>query len=166
MRIFLLRHGIAAGHSAGGLRTDSERPLTAEGVEELRGACDRYALHLPTPNRIVSSPLLRARQTAEIVARAVRYTGTIEQSPALVPGARPPSILDDLQGEALTGIESVMLVGHEPHMGSLLGLLVTGSEQVAIPFKTAMLVGVEVQAPRSMLGRLVLCLSPDVAGPH
>ena len=80
MRIFLLRHGIAAGHSAGGLRTDSERPLTEEGVEELREACDRYALHLPTPDRIVSSPLLRARQTAEIVARAVRYAGTIEHS--------------------------------------------------------------------------------------
>ncbi len=164
MRIFLLRHGIAAGLSAGA-RTDNERPLTAAGVEELREACDRYALHLATPDRILSRPLLRARQTAEIVSRAVRYTGTIEQSPALVPGARPPSILDDLQGEALTG-KSIMLVGHEPHMGSLLGLLVTGSEQVAIPLKQAMLVGVEVQAPRSMLGRLVLCLSPDVVGPH
>ena len=163
MRIFLLRHGIAAGLSAGGPRTDNERPLTSKGVEELREACQRYALHLPTPDKIVSSPLLRARQTAEIVARAVRYAGTLEQSPALVPGARPPSILDALQGEALSG-KSVMLVGHEPHLGGLLGLLVTGSEQVAIPLKKAMLVGVEVEAPRSMLGRLVLCLSPKVVG--
>ena len=164
MRIFLLRHGIAARLSTGGPRTDDERPLTAEGREKMTEASNYYARHLPIPDKIISSPLLRARQTAEILSRAVEYKGVIEESPVLAPGARPASILDILQGDGLAGVGSVVLVGHEPHLGSLLGLLLTGSEQVSLPLRKGMISGVEVSEPLSMLGRLVLCLSGKSTG--
>lgn len=159
MRIFLLRHGIAADVSAGGPRTDEERPLTAEGREVMHTACKSYVRHVSTPERIISSPLLRARQTAEILSQAVNYQGVIEQVADLEPGARPTSILNFLQGEALEGLGSVVLVGHEPHLGSLLGLLLTGLEQVSLPLQKGMISGVDIPHPQSMLGRMVLCLS-------
>ena len=164
MHIFLLRHGIAASLSAGGARTDEERPLTDAGREKLAQACQRYASHLPALDRIVCSPLLRARQSAGILAEATRYSGTVDQSSALEPGARPTAILDHLQGDALEGLGAVALVGHEPHLGNLLGLLLTGSEQLSLPFQQGMLSGTEIIEPRSMLGRLVLCLSQASMG--
>ncbi len=164
MRIFLLRHGIAASLSTGGPRTDDERPLTAEGRDKMTEACNHYARHVSIPDKIISSPLLRARQTAEIFSRALGYTGVIEENPVLAPGARPASILDTLQGDGLAGIATVVLVGHEPHLGSLLGLLLTGSEQVSLPLRKGMISGIEVTEPQSMLGRLVLCLSGKSPG--
>lgn len=164
MHIFLLRHGNAAPVSTSASRSDAERPLTDEGRELLREACHRYAPHLPAPNRIVCSPFLRARQTADILADVIGYRGAIEPNPALEPGARPTSILDQLQGDALEGRDAVVLVGHEPHLGNLLGLLLTGSQQVSLPLQKGMICGVEVRQPKSMFGRLVLCLPQGSRG--
>ena len=121
MRIFLLRHGIAANVSASGPRTDEERPLTAEGRELMQAACKHYARHVAIPDRIISSPLLRARQTAKILSQAVNFQGVVEQVAELEPGARPTTILNSLQGDALEGRESVVLVGHERAFGTQKG---------------------------------------------
>lgn len=161
MLVYLLRHGIAAELGEGGVRSDADRPLTDEGRTRLRDAAKGYRKAVETPAHILVSPLLRARQTAQIVAEALRVTTAAEECRVLVPEADPHDAAALLQAEFL-GNEAagpLLLVGHEPHLGSLLGLLLTGSERTAIPFKKGMLVGVDLEEPQTMIGRLVLALT-------
>lgn len=160
MRIHLLRHGDAADLAPNGPHTDEERPLTKAGIEKLERACEAYAELIGEPDRIVSSPLLRARESARILAAATQFGAEIEQNPILVPGGEPRDCLELLRTDP---VESVVLVGHEPHLGFLLGLLLTGSEQQAIPLKKGMLVGVELESPRSLFARLLFALSQRAA---
>ena len=55
------------------------------------------------------------------------------------------------------------MVGHEPHLGCLLGLLLTGSERTSLPFKKGMLVGVDLDSRSSLLGRLIVAMSTRIA---
>lgn len=163
MHILLLRHGIAADIGQGGTRSDEERPLTEEGNAVLERACRTYARLAGPIDRIVSSPLLRARQTADLFADALGDAPEREVSELLTPSSRPTAVLDLLQGEAWVNVGAIALVGHEPHLGSLLGLLLTGSERYSVPLGKGMLARVRVDEPRSMLGSLELCLTQRAA---
>lgn len=164
MIVYLMRHGDAEDLGVGGARRDEERALTAEGVAKLEAACAVYARLMEGPDAIQASPLRRARQTAELLARASGHQGAIGTWDCLTPDARPMQAVDLLQAEMLAGRRSIALVGHEPHMGSLLGLLLTGSERLSLPFKKGMLAAVEVRTSHSMLGDLRFCLGQKQAG--
>ena len=161
MHVYLLRHGVAADLGEGGIKRDADRPLTEEGKTKLRDAARGYCKVVATPQRILVSPLLRARQSASIIGEALRFTRAHEECNTLVPEADPRDILAVLQAELLENPDAgpVLLVGHEPHMGSLLGLLLTGSERMPIPFKKGMLACVAITEPESMIGQLVLTLT-------
>ena len=73
------------------------------------------------------------------------------------------SSLNILQGEMHEGSDGIALVGHEPHMGSMLGLLLTGSENSPIPFKKGQLVVVDVPSSSSMIGQLRESLTQKAA---
>jgi phosphohistidine phosphatase len=162
MHVYLLRHGIAEDRAPDG--GDSGRRLTSEGKDRLALAAPSWRRALRRPEAIVSSPLTRAQQTAAILAEAVGFAGAIELRDLLEPGARPMLALELLQAEMRSGRDAVALVGHEPHLGSLLGLLLTGSERSAVPLKKGMLVGVELDSSANMLGRMLFALSQRVAG--
>ena len=160
MQVLLMRHGEAVD-AVGTSMSDEERPLTRNGREELERACRAYATLVAPPDRLLHSPLLRACQSAELLVEALGVDASrVETNEALVPAARPNQILDALQGEVMSGTSCVALVGHEPHLGSLLGLLLTGTEHYALPLRKGMLVRVDIDAPQSLLGRLQLCLTP------
>jgi phosphohistidine phosphatase len=162
MRIFLLRHGEAA-ELGGAVTHDGERPLTREGMQKLAAAAKVYARVTGRPDRILASPLRRARESAEVLARATDYHQPIETNDVLVPAADPDLALALLHGEAESGLASIALVGHEPHLGALFGLLATGATRVAIPLKKGMLVAVEWEGPATLVGRVVAVLSQRVA---
>jgi phosphohistidine phosphatase len=162
MHVYLLRHGIAEDRAPDG--GDSGRRLTGEGKDRLALAAPTWRRVLRRPEVIVSSPLARAQQTAAILAGAVGFDGAIELRDLLEPGGRPLRALELLQAEMRSSRDAVALVGHEPHLGSLLGLLLTGSERSAVPLKKGMLVAVELDSSASMLGRLLFALSQRVAG--
>jgi phosphohistidine phosphatase len=164
MLVYLLRHGDAEELGGGGPRTDEERKLTAAGVEKLRFACALYRRAIKSVDRIVSSPLVRAVESAQILAEALRDGCQVERSELLVPSARPVRALELLQGEVAAGTGTVVLVGHEPHLGNLLGLLLTGSDRACVPLKKGMLVGVELDGDLGMHGRLLFCMTQKVAG--
>ena len=63
-----------------------------------------------------------------------------------------------MQAELLDGVEAIALVGHEPHLGDLLGLLLSGNERVSIPLSKGMLAAVELNDAKVMLGRLLFVL--------
>ena len=163
MLAYLLRHGDAADLAPDGSYDDDRRELTETGQEKLANACVSYGQIMAPPERILSSSLVRAIQSAKILAAACDFDGDIEVNDILLPGANPAAAVDLLQGEILTGTQSIALVGHQPHMGDLLGMLVTGNERMSLPMKKGMLAGIELHDPQVVQGRLV-CMLAQKAG--
>ena len=160
MIVYLLRHGIAEDFSP---RGDAGRSLTEEGVRRLQQASRGWKRVVGEVDEAFVSPLLRAQQTAAIFCDAVAASAPRVETTALVPEARPLLALELLLAAMHEGKRGVVCVGHEPHIGSLLGLLLTGSERAAIPFKKGMLAVVDLESSASMTGRLVAALSQRMA---
>jgi len=131
MELWLLRHAEAVERAASG--RDEDRGLTANGLAQAKAVARGIAALAPAIPFILTSPYLRARQTAETVAEALGLAG-VRPSRALEPGSAPEAILSVLE-EA--GEESFLLVGHAPHLGHLLGRLVTGAPDGDIPMSKA-----------------------------
>ena len=131
MDLWLLRHAEAEARAASG--QDQDRALTAAGIAQAKAVARGIAALAPAIRFILTSPYLRARQTAEPVAEALGLAG-IRPSRALEPGSDPEAILSEL-GEA--GDDSFLLVGHAPQLGRLLGRLVTGEPDGDIPMSKA-----------------------------
>ncbi len=112
MDILILRHGKAEKREAG--RDDSARLLTPRGAREIRAVSKWIAGLGIAPDIIASSPLKRARETAEIVADEFSYGQEIALWNELEPGSDPETLRKRLAG--LPDANMVLLVGHEPHL--------------------------------------------------
>ena len=117
MNIYLVRHGEAVSE-----RLDPERPLTSSGREEVQ----RMALMAVAKNVQVSaifhSGILRAKQTAEILAEHLQFNLGVEQLSGLLPQDDPAVAKGELEAVA----SPIILVGHLPHLNRLIALLVSG----------------------------------------
>ncbi len=141
MLLFLLRHGIAEDHAAGG-GGDAARELTAKGREEVRAVVEQV---LDSVDMIVSSPYRRARQTAEI-AGAVLSVGRIVETDLLVPEA-DPELFSDWALKNFRGVKSALVVSHEPFLGALAGKLLTGSDHSLFAFSRSGIACIEWDPP-------------------
>lgn len=150
MRIQLLRHAEAEDASPTG--RDGDRRLTDAGRKRMRLIAKAMASLEPAYDAILVSPLVRARQTAEPVAAACGFGKELLETRALLPGADPDAVLREL---ARLGAGSVLLVGHQPHLGRLFGRLVTGRKDLEVPMKKAGLAEFEAEGDPS-LGRVEL----------
>jgi phosphohistidine phosphatase len=115
----LLRHGIAVPHGTPGVDED-DRPLTAKGedrVTVIGRALDRLGVK---SEAVVTSPLPRARRTAELVAKALDLDDRVEEQDVLLPGSTPASVRKWLRSR---NEDSLMLVGHNPNLSDLAALL-------------------------------------------
>ena len=120
MDVFLIRHAEAIDETLE-LR-DPMRHLTAAGREQAKSLGDRLRWHDCTPTHIWTSPLVRAVQTAELVATGLASTTAVEVIPALAPGGESErTVVTALQ--ALAANACVLLVGHEPGMSGIGALL-------------------------------------------
>src|SRR5688572_2250984 len=108
--IYLVRHGIAEDYSSSG--RDEDRALSQEGAEKVQRAAAGLAWLEVKPDVIVSSPLRRARQTAEIVRDSVAPALELTLDPQLRPGADVEVASPVLQAAVVA--RALMLVGHEP----------------------------------------------------
>lgn len=155
MKAYFLRHGIAVERSEW-KGDDAARPLTEEGVRkttEIAAALAGLDLGL---DAIVTSPLVRAKQTAEIVARALGLESRTVEDRRLAPGfdaAKSRAILCD---HADAG--AVMLVGHEPDFSETLGAL-TGAR---LAMKKAGVALVDLADADARRGRLLWLIPPKV----
>lgn len=136
MDVWILRHAVAEDRSASG--RDEDRDLTPDGVRLAREVGRGLASLEPGIARIVTSPYRRARQTAEAAAAALGLERALSESSALEPDRDPEDILHEVAGSGASGEGDVLVVGHQPHLGQLLGLLV-GGPGVEIPLKKAAL---------------------------
>jgi phosphohistidine phosphatase len=121
--LFILRHGIAVPHGTPGI-PDNERPLTPKGERRLRQVGRGLAALKLNVDRIVTSPLPRALRTAQIVARELGLVGKLETSSILSAGADPHTLRDWLRDRPENRL---MIVGHNPDLSELIGLLILGS---------------------------------------
>jgi phosphohistidine phosphatase len=121
MRVLVVRHGIAIDDAPG--LGDEERYLTSEGRQKTRKVAEALKLHGVKLERILTSPLVRAVQTAEILARELGCPD-VRVSMSLVLGSTMASIDAAIAG--CSEVEGLALVGHEPTMSAvaahLLGL--------------------------------------------
>lgn len=132
--LYILRHGIAVERGAAGFTQDSERPLTAEGKQKLRRIIKAMRDMELEFDLILTSPYLRARQTAEMVAGAFRLRNKLQLCPPLVAEAEAEEVVDYLKAMQPMP-ESVLLVGHEPQLSQLISLLISGTPTLSITFK-------------------------------
>lgn len=118
VHLVLLRHGIALDREDPDCPDDPERPLTSRGKDRVARTARRLAAAGVAPKAILCSPYLRARQTAEIAAKAFGIKAkSIETDEALVPLAEPAAILRRI---AEREREPILLVGHAPHLDRLI----------------------------------------------
>ena len=96
---------------------------------------------------VVTSPIVRAVQTAEIVHKGLEITGRLVTSNALAPGGSPSQLISSL----VTGYSStdgVMVVGHEPYLSSLVSVLTTGDSEPVVRLRKGALCKLRLPAPR------------------
>lgn len=132
MNLFLLRHAIAVEPGSLSGASDAERPLSPEGKKKMRRiALGMKALDLSF-DMILSSPYVRARETAEIVAH--EFGTVLEFTPRLEVGGDPAALVAEVAARC-KGMEDVLLVGHEPQLSKLISHLLSGNSGLSITMK-------------------------------
>jgi phosphohistidine phosphatase len=126
MLIYIIRHAWAG--QAGDTRypDDTQRPLTDDGRKRFRKVVKHLAKCGVAPQRIATSPLLRCRQTAELLLEGLEATPSLSVLEALEPGASWSDVLPWLQHQ--TDVPELALVGHAPDVGMLVGSMIGGGE--------------------------------------
>jgi len=146
MELYVLRHAIAIQRGAPEIRHDSDRPLSGAGAKKMERIARGMQTLKMNPDLILSSPYLRARQTAEIVAREFEAESVLELTPLLEPGGDHEELMELLAGE-YASLGRVMIVGHEPSLSELISRLLSGDEQMAVTMKKGGLCKLAIDAP-------------------
>ena len=146
MDIYVLRHGLAGVRDRQAYPNDDERPLTPKGVRRMgRQVRGLNSIGLSV-DAIITSPLVRAVQTAEIVHQRLDNPGELVTSSALAPASNPMVLVGELARE-YSSADKVMLVGHEPYLSALISLFATGDPEPAVRLKKGALCKMRVPEP-------------------
>ena len=157
MELYFLRHG-AADKRGEWQGDDASRALTADGAAAVRRVAGALAAAGLSVDAIVSSPLVRARQTADIAAEELKHKAAVVEDERLAGGLnkdRLAALLADL-GPA----QRVMLVGHEPDFSGTIGQLTGGS----VVCKKGGVARVDVNDEKTLRGELVWLVPPRLFG--
>lgn len=160
MDFYIVRHGPAEERGEA-WPDDRKRPLTSDGKDKTSEAARGLRALGVSPDMIFTSPLVRARQTAEIVAKELDLASRVRETDHLEPGALAyPLLVEMAEAAPLAG--AVMVVGHEPDLGYLVSRLLTGDgNAVQAPLKKAGVVKIELDAlPPRGRGVLAWMLAP------
>jgi len=160
MTLFILRHGIAVEHDAPGYDRDSDRPLTAEGRRKTRLIARALGKLGIKPDVILTSPFVRAHQTAEIVATELRLKKRLHVCEPLASGGSAKQLIAEINKQH-SDAASIMLVGHEPDLSQLASLLLSGKPNgVRIELKKGGLCGLETDELRAGKCAVLQWLAP------
>src|SRR5580765_1536854 len=156
--LYLVRHGLAEERGAK-WPDDAKRPLSADGMSRLKKSArglDRIDVKFDV---ILTSPLVRARQTADILSAEMDGHTTIVNVDSLAPGAKPDALIADLEKHIRK--TRIALVGHEPGIGELAARWV--GTRHPIPFKKGAICRIDVEAlPTAGPGDLLWFLTPKI----
>jgi phosphohistidine phosphatase len=157
MNLYLLRHGIAVDPSVPDFAKDAERPLTPKGKRRLRQIAEAMGALKISFDLILSSPYVRAKQTAEIVAKVLKRRKKLKFTDELMPGGNPKSLIQQLN-DLHPKPKSILLVGHEPYLSKLIALLTAGNTNMEIDLKKGSLCKLETDSLRYASCATLVCL--------
>jgi phosphohistidine phosphatase len=157
--LFIVRHAIAAERGEK-WPDDTKRPLTHQGEARMRSAAGGLAAIGVSLDVVITSPLVRAEQTADILVKALGGEPKLLTAPALAPGGSPAAVAEAIG--AITKSRRVAIVGHEPGLGELAAWLI-GARQ-PLPFKKGgvCLIDVVDWPPTAKGGTLVWFATPKM----
>jgi phosphohistidine phosphatase len=121
LELYLIRHGAAAERGKD-WPDDAKRPLTADGVARLRKEARGLNAMDVGFDQIVTSPLVRTRQTADVFSEELKNKPPVAPADALAPAGTPAGVIQELIKHVRKG--RVALVGHEPNLGELAAQLI------------------------------------------
>ena len=133
MNLYIVRHAIAVEHGTPGYEDDSQRPLTDNGrkkMKKISRSLDRLGIQLDV---ILTSPYVRARDTAKILGDRFAMTDKIYFSENLIPSGNFEALVFEIHEKY--DLANVALVGHEPMLSSLISWLTTGETEARIRLK-------------------------------
>jgi phosphohistidine phosphatase len=154
MEIYFLRHG-DAGAAEGWKGSDAERPLSKEGTAQMEKEAAAIARLRPALDAILTSPLVRAQQTARIVAKKLRLAQALVVEKRLAPGFGTTELKQVLKERRAS--RGLMLVGHEPDFSRIISACIGGG---SVEVKKGSLIRVDVDDISSLTGFLVWLLPP------
>ena len=163
MKLVVIRHGQAGDRAAWESegRDDRLRPLTPEGKKQTRKAVAGLTTLVPSIDLLATSPLVRAVQTAEIVAQD--YDVDITTVDVLMPESDPDKLVRWLRGQLSD--QTIAVVGHEPHLSTLVGHLLTGTNASFVTLKKSGVCGLELKdPPKPGGGTLEWLVTPRILG--
>jgi phosphohistidine phosphatase len=161
MKLYIVRHAIAVPRGTPDIQ-DDDRSLTEEGVLKMRqGAAGLRSLEY-IPELILSSPLLRARQTADILLEAFGKGTQLKILPALSPSGARRDLYQSI-APYVNKRKSLMLVGHQPSLGEIAGDIVWGSPEHFVELKKGGACAIEVERMGdSPKGSMISLLTPSI----
>lgn len=139
MRLLIARHGLAGEHGDPRYPDDNERPLTAEGRQRFGDTVKWLAKQGLKPEIVATSPLVRCRQTAELLARHVETAPPVIELPALAPGSDLRAVLN---WTAQQSCDQLAWVGHAPDV-SLMAAALLGSRSASLRFPKGAIAAIE-----------------------
>jgi len=158
MQLLFLRHGLAEARETW-VGDDGERPLTDQGRKALKRTAARLVDFGLVPELVVTSPLVRARETAEIAAAGLGVSDLLVEDARLAPGFDALRLRAILEERPVSG--AIMLVGHEPDFSDTIAELIGGGRIVC---KKGGLARVDVADAGLRGGELVWLLPPRALG--
>ena len=158
LELYLVRHAIAAERGPD-YPDDSKRPLTTAGISRFRKEAKALGTLDVEIELIISSPLTRAKQTAEIVAQALPTKPALTLSDSLAPAGTPASVFQELAKHMRKG--KIALVGHEPNIGELAARLI--GSRTPIEFKKGAICRIDFEVfPPKGSGQLRWFVTPKM----
>jgi phosphohistidine phosphatase len=155
--LYLIRHGLAAERGEN-YPDDTKRPLTSRGIQKLRREAKALNALDVSFDVILTSPLVRARQTAEALASVLRVPPPVINAPSLAPGGTHNAIIDELAKQSHRR-KKMAVVGHEPGIGELAARLL--GLRKPVEFKKGGICRIDVTAlPPTGPGQLRWLLTP------
>ncbi len=162
MELYVVRHAVAFKRDEERWPDDGERPLTPEGKDEFRKAARGLGHLVPSVDALLSSPLERAWQTAEILAGLESWPDP-KAFPALGPGVSPEEAAIALEDYAEAG--AVTVVGHRPGLHELVSHLLAGDAEVDVRIKKGGTLRLSFHGPtRARTAALRWLLTPALLG--
>jgi phosphohistidine phosphatase len=158
LELYIIRHGVAAERGED-FPDDSKRPLTSRGIERLTREAKALTALDVTFDVIVTSPLVRTRQTADVLAEALQGKPQVVASDALAPAGTPAAVIQEIAKHARKA--RIALVGHEPNLGELAARLIGARSPIEFKKGAVCRIDFEVLPPKG-LGQLRWFLPPRV----
>jgi len=162
MNLYIVRHAIAVPRGTPGI-PDNDRALTRGGIQKMKQVAAGVRRLGYVPELVLSSPLIRARQTAEILLHEFGEAIELRFTQALEPGGSRRDLYREIDSLKEKKIKDLMIVGHQPSLGEIAGEIAFGSARHCIELKKGGVCVIELETTQGTpKGIMTALLTPSI----